>query len=73
MKKYPEVYKKQTHSFEEDYATLDIASATDCTGMVPRPPLNDVEAENFADILSMPQQSAGNAKALEQTEKQNSR
>lgn len=62
MKRYPEVYKKQEHSFEEDYATLDIASTTECTGMIPTPPLSEEEVENYADIYSMPQKSAFNAK-----------
>jgi len=45
MKRHPEVYKKQENSFEDDYATLDIASTTDCTGMIPTPPLNEYEVE----------------------------
>lgn len=73
MKKYPEVYKKQEHSFEDDYATLDIASTTDCTGMIPTPPLNEEEVENYADIYSVPQQSAVNAKDAATTSLQRKR
>jgi|GEM_PF-1629417 len=73
MKRYPEVYKKQEHSFEDDYATLDIASTTDCTGMIPTPPLTEGEAQNYADIYSVPQQSAENAKNADTTSQQRKR
>lgn len=73
MKRYPEVYKKQEHSFEDDYATLDIASTTDCTGMIPTPPLNEYEVDNYADIYSVPQQSAVNAQKADSTSQQRKR
>ncbi len=70
MKKYPEVFKKQENSFEDDYVSLDIASITECTGMIPTPPLNDDEVDNYADIYSVPQQSAVNANNIETTSQQ---
>lgn len=73
MKKYPEVHKKQEHSFEDDYATLDIASTTDCTGMIPTPPLTEYEVDNYADIYTVPQQSAVNAKNAKTTSEQTQR
>jgi hypothetical protein len=73
MKKYPEVYKKQEHSFEDDYATLDIASTMDCTGMIPTPPLNEYEVDNYADIYTVPQQSAINAQNASTTSDQRNR
>lgn len=73
MKRYPEVHKKQENSFEEEYATLDIASTTDCTGMIPTPPLSAEEAENYGDIYAVPQQSADNAKKAATTSQQKKR
>ena len=51
--------------FNEDeyYSTLDITSATEMTGAAIRPPLTDAEAENYGDIISMPQQRATHADA----------
>ena len=46
---------------EDYYSSLDIASYTEMTGAVPTPPLNDAQAENYADIVSMPQQCADHA------------
>ncbi len=46
-----------------DYSTLDIASATEMTGAAMRPPLTDAEAENYGDIIAMPQQRATHANA----------
>ncbi len=70
MKRFPEVFKKQEGSFEDSYSSLDVASQTDCTGMVPTPPLTEVEAENYGDIYSMPQQNAYNAQNNQNPSKQ---
>ncbi len=45
----------------DDYSSLDVASYTEVTGSVPRPPLTDAEAEGYSDIVSMPQQCATHA------------
>lgn len=73
MKRVPEVHKKQENSFEEDYAALNISSTTDCTGMIPTPPLTVDEAENYGDIYAMPQQSAENAGKTATTPQQKKR
>ena len=46
---------------EDYYSSLDIASYTEMTGAVPTPPLNDAQAENYSDIVSVPQQCADHA------------
>lgn len=46
---------------DDDYTSLDIASLTEVTGSVPRPPLTDAEAEGYSDIVSMPQQCSSHA------------
>jgi len=63
MKRYPEVNKKQEDGFEGDGVTRDIASSTECTGMIPTPPLTDEEVDNYNDIFSVTQQNADNAKS----------
>ena len=51
---------------DDDYSTLDIASATEMTGAAMRPPLTDAEAENYGDIIAMPQQRATHADGKKQ-------
>jgi len=63
MKRYTEVNKKQENDFEDDGVIRDIASSTECTGMIPTPPLTDEEVDNYNDIFSVTQQSAHNAKS----------
>jgi hypothetical protein len=46
---------------DDDYASIDVASCTEITGAALRPPLTDAEAENYSDIISMPQQRADHA------------
>ena len=70
MKRFPEVYKKQEGSFEDSYSSLDVASTTDCTGMIPTPPLTEEEAENYGDLYSVPQQNAYNAQNMKTASKQ---
>jgi len=53
--------QKDTTFSDEDYSTLDIASNTEMTGAAMRPPLTDAEAENYGDIIPMPQQRATHA------------
>ena len=73
MKRFPEVFKKQQDDFEDSYSSLDIASITECTGMIPTPPLNEFEAENYGDLYSVPQQDAYNAKKADNTAQQEKR
>jgi len=58
----------EDHPFsnEDYYSTLDITSATEMTGAAMRPPLTDAEAENYGDIISMPQQRATHADGKDQ-------
>lgn len=61
--------KKETkyHEFDfiddDDYVSLDISSATECTGMVPTPPLTDAEVEGYSDVYSVPQKKAAQTDA----------
>lgn len=34
---------------------MDVASATDCTGLMPTPPANEAEAESYTDLYPVPQ------------------
>lgn len=47
--------------WEEDYSPRNIASTTDCTGMMYKPPVTAEEAEAYEDIYSVPQQTDVNA------------
>ena len=33
---------------------FDVASATECTGLMPTPPLNEAEAESYSKIYDIP-------------------
>jgi len=48
---------------DDDYTSLDVASYTETTGAAYRPPLTEAEAENYGDIIAMPQQRATCANA----------
>jgi len=60
-KKTRDSNRKDTTFTDDDYATLDIASTTEMTGAAMRPPLTDAEAENYGDIIAMPQQRSTHA------------
>lgn len=34
---------------------MDVASATECTGLMPTPPANQAEAESYTDLYPIPQ------------------
>ncbi len=36
------------------FDTDTVASSTECTGLIPAPPLSDEEAESYTDIYSIP-------------------
>ena len=43
------------------YSGLNIGSQTECTGMIPTPPLNEVQQYGYHDIYSVPQQCSTGA------------
>ena len=49
--------KQLLHDPLEDdlYDMNTVASATECTGLIPTPPGNDSEAEAYTDIYNIPQ------------------
>jgi hypothetical protein len=51
--------------WDKDYSPRNIASTTDCTGMMYKPPMTEEEAENYEDIYSVPQQMDINAQKTE--------
>lgn len=52
-KKYPFLRKVpvQDELFDGD----NVASATECTGLIPTPPLSEEEAESYTEIYNIPQ------------------
>jgi hypothetical protein len=36
-----------------------VASTTECTGLIPTPPVSEFEAESYTDIYGIPQPSGG--------------
>lgn len=57
MKNDPNTKDRHNIDWENDYSPRNIASTTDCTGMMYKPPVTDEEAENYEDIYSIPQQT----------------
>jgi hypothetical protein len=45
----------------DDMIAIDVASMTECTGMIPTPPLTDDEVNGYSGIFHMPQQKAETA------------
>ncbi len=43
------------------YSGLNIGSQTECTGMIPTPPMNEVQKDGYHDIYSVPQQCSTGA------------
>ena len=42
--------------FEDDYFDYDnVACATECTGLIPTPPVSDEEAEAYTELYAIPQ------------------
>lgn len=42
----------------DDYDFLEmsgVASSTDCTGLIPTPPLEEADADSYTDIYNIPQ------------------
>lgn len=55
--------KSEEDYLEKYYTSPDISSATECTGMVPAPPLTEAEVEGYADVYAAPQKKATQAAA----------
>lgn len=53
---YPAPKDKQA-AFAEDPLEdmMDVASATECTGLMPTPPANEAEAESYTELYPIPQ------------------
>lgn len=48
--------KKSKQPKSEDWYDIDtVASATDCTGLIPTPPASEGEAESYAELMNVPQ------------------
>lgn len=41
--------------FDMLFDSNNTVSSTECTGLIPTPPLNDEEAESYTDIYAIPQ------------------
>lgn len=52
------------------YAGLNIGSQTECTGMIPTPPMNEAQQDGYHDIYSVPQQCATGAQKREDASEQ---
>ena len=61
MKKDSGFKDRHNIDWDNDYSPRNIASTTDCTGMMYKPPMTEEEAENYEDIYSVPQQTDINA------------
>ena len=44
-------------AYDDDkfYEMGSVASASDCTGLIPTPPTSESEAESYAELLNIPQ------------------
>ncbi len=52
--------KKKQHGYppyddDKFYDMGSVASASDCTGLIPSPPANEGEAESYAELYNIPQ------------------
>lgn len=48
----------------DDYiysCTDNVASTTECTGLIPAPPVSESEAESYTDLYSIPKPAKGSA------------
>lgn len=46
-----------------------VASATECTGLIPTPPLSESEAESYTDIYTIPKPENDQNNGLQQEKK----
>jgi hypothetical protein len=52
------------------YQGVNIGSQTECTGMIPTPPMNEVQQEGYHDIYSVPQQCSVGAREKKDAKEQ---
>jgi hypothetical protein len=52
------------------YSGVNIGSQTECTGMIPTPPLDDAQLDGYHDIYSVPQQKGTGALKKEDAKEQ---
>ncbi|MGE5494385.1 MAG: hypothetical protein ACM3S4_03665 [Burkholderiales bacterium] len=52
------------------YSGVSIGSQTECTGMVPTPPLDDAQVDGYHDIHSIPQQKGTGAMKMKDAKEQ---
>lgn len=51
---------------EDDFLDFDtVASATECTGLIPTPPASEAEAESYADMYAVPKPENKNNNGLQ--------
>jgi len=72
MKKDSGFKDRHNIDWDNDYSPRNIASTTDCTGMMYKPPMTEDEAENYGDIYSMPQQTDTGAQRTDTPRQQQS-
>ncbi|MGI5849105.1 MAG: hypothetical protein ACOX8Q_03405 [Christensenellales bacterium] len=63
----------QKHEIKDDYVALDIMSNTECTGMIPTPPLSSDDVDGYSEIYSVTQQEAINAQKADTAKQQKRR
>lgn len=63
--------KRSDHSYNQEI--LDevdtVASTTECTGLIPTPPVSEDEAESYTKIYSIPKPDKGKYHGLQQEKK----
>ncbi len=47
----------------------NVASITECTGLIPTPPVNEEEAEAYTDLYTIPKPAKGGEHGLQEIEK----
>jgi hypothetical protein len=52
------------------YQGLNVGSQTECTGMIPTPPLDDAQLDGYHDIYSVPQQKGTGAMNMKDAKEQ---
>ncbi len=43
--------KKRKKSISFDFSLMDASTSTECTGLTPRPPVNDNEEESYQEVF----------------------
>lgn len=66
--------EKKSHGYppyDDDrfYDIGSVASTSDCTGLIPSPPVNEAEAESYAELYNIPQPTDEINNGLQSTHK----